>query len=379
MMTLRYADNDYLLPPPYHLDDMDVIGFWLSGKAGKIEQFIKSHLNLGGSSTFTLLTELPAQGAGQILGPTLGGLVAELLGIEDLAAANDQLDYPVLLTIHQIGRMYSAAIMPDGSSLSDRGYFSYNEAIFWVPGVERETGVPFIANVLDGDLPPPLLYIPLLIADEPLAVAGGREIFGLPKRQGEIEIPAALDHRTRAATPLHQLLDGKEIKLKTSVVPSYHRNSRGTVDSILDITFNTAVDQVGTTNVASDWASLLADIVSMAADLSEVITDSNVLERLIANIVSALARYIPVVALKQFRQGITDYGTPSYTSVNKMTYEINFHEGHVIRGLTIHAKPHIYPNISLTEMLGIAEQDVNTAFQVKLSGELAGSIEDKLS
>lgn len=59
------------------------------------------------------------------------------------------------------------------------GYFAYREATFFVPIHGERAGVPFTA-----------LHVPFIYPTEGLAVAAGREIYGLPKKPAQIVVPS---------------------------------------------------------------------------------------------------------------------------------------------------------------------------------------------
>ncbi|MDQ3034492.1 MAG: NAD(P)-binding protein, partial [Myxococcota bacterium] len=62
------------------------------------------------------------------------------------------------------------------------GWFAYREATFFVPIWGRRAGAPFVA-----------LHVPFIYPDQGLAVAAGREIYGLPKKPARIELPSDAD------------------------------------------------------------------------------------------------------------------------------------------------------------------------------------------
>lgn len=62
------------------------------------------------------------------------------------------------------------------------GWFTYREATFFVPVWGRRGGVPFVG-----------LHVPFIYPDDGLAVAAGREIYGLPKKPASIAIPSEAD------------------------------------------------------------------------------------------------------------------------------------------------------------------------------------------
>lgn len=59
------------------------------------------------------------------------------------------------------------------------GTFSYREATFFVPVWGTRNGVPFAA-----------LHVPFIYPNEGLAVAAGREVYGLPKKPAFVEMPS---------------------------------------------------------------------------------------------------------------------------------------------------------------------------------------------
>jgi len=58
------------------------------------------------------------------------------------------------------------------------GFFTYREATFFVPVHGTRNGAPYVG-----------LHVPFLYPNEGLAIAAGREIFGLPKKPATIEMP----------------------------------------------------------------------------------------------------------------------------------------------------------------------------------------------
>ncbi|HEY6558436.1 MAG TPA: FAD-dependent oxidoreductase [Polyangiaceae bacterium] len=60
------------------------------------------------------------------------------------------------------------------------GWFAYREITFFVPVWGRRAGVPFVA-----------LHVPFIYPDDGLALAAGREVYGLPKKPARIVMPSA--------------------------------------------------------------------------------------------------------------------------------------------------------------------------------------------
>ena len=58
------------------------------------------------------------------------------------------------------------------------GSFTYREATFFVPVWGKKNGAPVLA-----------LHVPFIYPNEGLAVAAGREVYGLPKKPAAVEMP----------------------------------------------------------------------------------------------------------------------------------------------------------------------------------------------
>ncbi|HMJ13664.1 MAG TPA: acetoacetate decarboxylase family protein, partial [Polyangiaceae bacterium] len=78
------------------------------------------------------------------------------------------------------------------------GWFAYREITFFVPVWGRRAGVPFAA-----------LHVPFIYPDDGLAVAAGREVYGLPKKPARISMPSAADFWSGAA-PISTSVRGVE-------------------------------------------------------------------------------------------------------------------------------------------------------------------------
>ncbi len=356
-MLPLYTDDDYLLPPPYSLADMDVLGFWLNGKAGKMQAFLDKYMNVDPAVRYALLTDLVPH--------PLAPLVADL-------------DYPLLLTFHNIGRLFSSAVM-DGQSLEDRGFFTYKEMILWMPVFAINPQLGALLDFADGSIPPVFLVTPLILADNALAVAGGREIFGLPKRMATIYMPTIPSQQALALaqTTLDQVLVGQGATAITDVIATYSRTTRATRQSIIDVTFRARAES-GTV-AANTWVDLLEDVAGEAAHLLGELGLLPALANAVKAFIQNFAQGIDVVAHKQLRRGAGDYRQTSFSAMNTMKYKLTLQEGHLIRGMDIDITPHAFASISLTEMLGLNPQQVGYAFHARMNGELGGDAEKRLN
>jgi len=107
-------------------------------------------------------------------GDRLDALLARTFGWAAPEIAVERLGSHVLLAITDVAR----------ASASDPslGTMRYQEATFFVPIWGRRRGTPFAA-----------LHVPFIYADDGLAIAAGREIYGLPKKPARLTIPGSLD------------------------------------------------------------------------------------------------------------------------------------------------------------------------------------------
>lgn len=110
------------------------------------------------------------------------------------------------------------------------GFFSYREATFFVPVTGTRNGTPFVG-----------MHVPFIYPNEGLAVAAGREIFGLPKKPASIEMPdiervldgsAAITVRALSA----EVLDGSQWRERELLRITSHPHGAiaGAADTLLD-------------------------------------------------------------------------------------------------------------------------------------------------
>jgi hypothetical protein len=258
-----------------------------------------------------------------------------------------------------------------------------------VPVFGMDAHKPALLDFLDGSIPPLFLVTPLILADNAIAVAGGREIFGLPKRLGEIRMPAipTPQQLQAAGLRLDQALVGQSASALTDVLPTYASTTLASRQSILDVTFSPRPADEGGTTPAGSWEILLKSVVTEASrffrSLMVIPFLSDTVEAAIGVVanafIDAFVESIHVAAHKELRVGVTDYRQPGFRSMNSMKYEINFESGHLINGLDIDITPHPFANLSLASMFGLSAERVGFAFHARLNGELSGSDEHRLN
>lgn len=384
-MINPYTDNDYLLPPPYQLHNMHVLGCWLRGKTLNVRRYVNAHLNQGGTQKFVLLTDLLRE-----------AVVDRFPGLAALVPSADNMDYPILLTIHDIGSLTSTAII-DGLSLDKRGFFSYQEIAFWIPlaafPVDANPGI----DLANGVRPPILLYMPLLIADNALAVAGGREILGMPKRYGAILHTQAdgtaspsigtQTERLASGTRLDKVLKDRTISMTTDVLQTFQTTTQAAAKSFLDISFRIPVAGGSNSTIENNWSKLLKFIVQEGIKPLENLS-LNPLIRPAFGLISAFltdlandvlqTANLKVIARKQFRRGIPDHLNAAYASVNQIGFSTQLIEGETITGMDIHCAPHDFASLSLSDQLGITAQTTSVGFHALINGTLTGSTEEVL-
>ncbi|MDY7228014.1 acetoacetate decarboxylase family protein [Hyalangium rubrum] len=84
----------------------------------------------------------------------------------------------VMLTFQHIARLSSGA-----EGFQDWGYTSEREATFWIAASDyKKHGPDELCKRVE-------MFIPFIYADNPWAVAGGREIYGFPKQAATIQMP----------------------------------------------------------------------------------------------------------------------------------------------------------------------------------------------
>lgn len=87
------------------------------------------------------------------------------------------------LELHRLGSQVLLALTDTADATAadpNLGSFAYSEVTFFVPVWGVRGGTPFLA-----------MHVPFIYPNEGLAVAAGREIYGLPKKPGAVHVPDA--------------------------------------------------------------------------------------------------------------------------------------------------------------------------------------------
>ncbi|MFW5921058.1 MAG: NAD(P)-binding protein, partial [Polyangiales bacterium] len=100
---------------------------------------------------------------------------------------------------HHVLLAFTDVARASGADAS-QGHFTYREATFFVPIWGRRGGTPFAA-----------LHVPFIYPDEGLAVAAGREVYGLPKKPASLTIPSDDDFWNGAAPLTTRVLGTREL------------------------------------------------------------------------------------------------------------------------------------------------------------------------
>jgi uncharacterized protein with NAD-binding domain and iron-sulfur cluster len=122
------------------------------------------HLN--GTRTFLFLIECDPDRIDALLARTFGWAVPDVVV--------QRLGKHAILVITDVARAWA--------SDPTLGFFSYREAVFFVPVWGRRGGAPFAG-----------LHVPFIYPDDGLALAAGREIYGLPKKPARLVLPTDAD------------------------------------------------------------------------------------------------------------------------------------------------------------------------------------------
>jgi hypothetical protein len=142
----KYIDSASLqvFPPPSLCQDVTQYIFFIKGQQAKLQQLCDKFLNEPSGGAVHYRPRLPF----------------------------------VMLTFQHVGRLSSGA-----EGFQDRGHTSEHEATFWVPVSDyKKHGADELCKKVE-------LFIPFIYADNPWAVAGGREIYGFPKQAATVHMP----------------------------------------------------------------------------------------------------------------------------------------------------------------------------------------------
>lgn len=135
-----------VFPPPSLCKDVTQYIFFLKGRQAKLQALCDKYLNEPSGGAVDYRPRLPF----------------------------------VMLTFQHVGRLSSEA-----PGFKDWGYTSEREATFWVAVSDyKKHGPDELCKKVE-------LFIPFIYADNPWAVAGGRELYGFPKQAATVLMPGS--------------------------------------------------------------------------------------------------------------------------------------------------------------------------------------------
>lgn len=186
---------------------------------------------------------------------------------------------------------------------SQRGWFSEQEAAFWMLTVDRRRERL-------------LWFHPYIFVDSSYAMAMGREIYGFPKSIGWFQIP---DNHENAEL----------LTTDTVVLDKYSPQTHGSRQRLLEVrkVAEGPTDKPPTTwNSHEDAAKTAFELFKREGDL---ITDLELTYHTIRDLIHT---QVPMVFLKQFRD-VTDPKRACYQSVVEVTCKMtHFHRGGFLHG-----------------------------------------------
>lgn len=230
-----YVDDNLIYPPPYTCTGVEMFAFVFKGDKKKIRQFVDERLNLERGQTTRYY--VPSS--------------------------------YVLMTFASMNRVVA------GEPYSERGWFKEAEVTFWVLtfGMKQVLG-QWVVDVLH-----PAFFVPYIFVDNPISIAGGREIYGFSKHWGQLEMP-------NQAGPLHQPLTLDVFGLKT-----FSPDTEAIVQRLLTVTPSTAVEKAET----PEWTSFDDAFNEFEPELSDDASSD-------IKFPQNLFKFnVPLVFLKQFR------------------------------------------------------------------------------
>ncbi|GAB4517987.1 MAG: hypothetical protein OHK0046_25180 [Anaerolineae bacterium] len=139
----QYVDRNEVYPPPYTCAGVKMFGFIFQADQDKLIQFCNRTLNFNDKRHYRPIT-------------------------------------PYVMVTYTFMSQVRAAPPYD-----QRGWFTETEVAVWVPtfGMNHVLGSWVI------DPFHPAFYTPYIFVDNPIAIAGGREIYGFPKQWGQTQMP----------------------------------------------------------------------------------------------------------------------------------------------------------------------------------------------
>lgn len=174
------------------------------------------------------------------------------------------------------------------------GAFAEQEIAFWVLTIDTVQDQVYFA-------------FPYIWVDNAYALSMGREIYGFPKQLGRFEIPADVDQ-------------ADHFSLETLALKTLNPNTMAQWQKVLD------VKKIGTPDTEEKWDTLGGAVAGLTKSTHELGTWNADLKLLVRLFEDLLARDVPFVFLKQFRD-VADGTKACYQAVIECTCRMTSWKG----------------------------------------------------
>lgn len=240
-------------PPPYHFPDIAAKAFLIDVRMDTVQSYCDTFFNLG-----------KAEERGFVYGPLAVFPYALLMVIR----------YPMMLNANRTVLGYR------GLPFADRGYASQNEVFLAVPVLRRGVGGARVLLDLSVEW-----ALPFIVVNNSTSAFSGREILGLKKLWGEIDLGTGI------------YPGGFSAEVRLPGWPSLDPEAVQTMMSFVTIETGTPLPSVGRRSaVASPWTALQSPLILKAFELAAQLFDG---ANTLAN--GFIPNPMRLVSLKQFR------------------------------------------------------------------------------
>lgn len=260
----------------------------------------------------------------------LGEMMA---GLPNASIRYDAISHYILLTFTHMPR-----VIP-GAPFDQSGWMSETEVTVWILTMgKKKLGAVWVPDPTDVCFMAPYIWV-----DNPMSIAGGREIYGFPKQWGHVTMPTTFNAQSPApVSPLSLDVFG----LKT-----FHPETQAVNQRLLDMTCT------GETKVDSTiWRSADDLLKGLYKGLASRHANASRIRPLIESVHLPLNLGVPLVFYKQFRS-VSNSQDACFQSISKTKVKIDwpsFQGGHLPG--TYHLSVQDLASQPLTRHLGVSNQ-----------------------
>jgi hypothetical protein len=261
--TPRYIQDSVVFPPPYTCSNVLMFGFVLEGDKDRLNAFLSPMMDIPHNNIIRFTA----------------------------------ISHYLLLTFTHMPKVVSGLPV---------GWMTETEVTLWI----LTCGMRKVGPVWTPDPTQLSFMVPYIWVDNPISIAGGREIYGFPKQWGTVQMPTTYDISNPAPIP--------SMSLDALAIKTFHPETQAQVQRLMDITCtaDSSVDPTVWRSADDAFKGISRVMLSQQPTWKPI-------SPLIDSLRMSFIKTVPIVFFKQFR-AVGNSQDACFQAISKVAVEVDW-------------------------------------------------------